>query len=313
MENNKFYFFLEQFLSFSRVEKGLAENSVISYSSDLRQFFSHLLHLGIHEPADVNREHITLFCEKRTKDNISAKSLHRALCAIRRYFLFLRKENLIVSSPADDIVLPKTEVRLPKTSALKDIDRIISKPNAYSPRGQRDAAIIAVLYASGLRVSELIALKLDDIDAQRGFLKAMGKGQKERVVPLNEKALIYVSDYLEHARPILLDKKSSTLVFIRKHGLKLSRQSVWKIIKKYALLAGLGSNLSPHQLRHSFATHLLEGGINLRALQLLLGHADLATTEIYTHVDKKRLRALYDQHHPRSKLGKHDENELGNL
>lgn len=302
MENNQFYFFLEQFLSFIRVERGLSENSVLSYSSDLRQFFSHLAQLAVDEPKKLTREHVALFCEKRAKEHISAKSMHRSLCAIRRYFLFLRKENVINFSPVDDIVLPKTEMRLPRTTAINDIDKIIAKPNQRSPRGQRDAAIIAMLYASGLRVSELIALKLDDIDGQRGFLKTIGKGQKERVIPLNEKALSFLNDYLAEGRLVLLDEKHSSLLFIRKNGLKLSRQSVWKIIKKYALLAGLGTDLSPHQLRHSFATHLLEGGINLRALQLLLGHADLATTEIYTHVDKKRLRALYDQHHPRSKL-----------
>lgn len=304
MADNQLYFFLDQFLSFSRVEKGLADNTIFSYSSDLRIFFSYLGELKITTIDGVTREHIASFSAKRAQEAISAKSMHRSLCAIRRYFLFLRKEGKINASPSDDIELPRVESRLPKSAPLKDIDQILTRPSGHSPRGSRDAAIIAILYAAGLRVSELIFLKVGDIDFQRGFLRTIGKGHKERVVPLNEKALHLVEDYVASARPRLLSQKVSDWLFIRKNGLALSRQSVWKIIKKYALLAGLGTNLSPHQLRHSFATHLLEGGINLRALQLLLGHADLATTEIYTHVDKKRLLALYDEHHPRSKLGK---------
>ncbi|MCA9509032.1 MAG: site-specific tyrosine recombinase XerD [Myxococcales bacterium] len=302
--DKQFDFFLEQFLSYSKVERALSYNTIISYSRDLRFFFNFLNQQGVHTVQEVMRDHITQFCAERTKLDISAKSLHRALCALRRFFLFLRKEGKIVDNPAQDIYLPKVESTLPHTVSVKNIDSILAQPNNFSSRGQRDAAIIGVLYATGLRVSELISLKLSDIDVDLGFLRIIGKGQKERLVPLNEKALSLLEAYLGDARVRLLGQRQSELLFIRKHGLGLSRQSVWKIIKKYAQLAGLGNDLSPHQLRHSFATHLLEGGINLRALQLLLGHADLATTEIYTHVDKKHLTALYDKHHPRSKLRK---------
>lgn len=302
--DNEFYFFLEQFLSFSRVEKGLSENTVSSYGSDLRLFFSFLSQSQVKAVSDVRREHISEFCAQRARMGISAKSMHRALCALRRFFLFLRKEGKIQTNPAEDVDLPKVESRLPRTAPLKDIDAILAQPSGHSSRGLRDAAIIAVLYATGLRVTELILLKLADIDSTRGFLRTIGKGKKERIVPLNEKALAFLEDYVAQGRNSLLGSKNSDWLFVRKNGLALSRQSVWKIIKKYALLAGLGADLSPHQLRHSFATHLLEGGINLRALQLLLGHSDLATTEIYTHVDKKHLLALYDEHHPRSKLNK---------
>jgi integrase/recombinase XerD len=219
---------------------------------------------------------------------------------LRRFFLFLRKEGKLTVNPVDDIDMPKVERRLPKTILAHDIEKLLDKPSHMSTRGVRDAAIIALLYATGLRVSELCAIKLVDLDLMRGFLQTIGKGKKERVVPINERAQAMIAHYLASARPELVNGRASDLVFVRKGGLRLSRQSVWKIIKKYAQLSGLPCDLSPHQLRHSFATHLLEGGINLRALQLMLGHSDLATTEIYMHVDKRRLKELYDRYHPRS-------------
>ncbi len=240
------------------------------------------------------------FREDRALANASAKTVHRSLCALRRLYLFLRKEGKTSFNPAADIDLPKVEKRLPKVVHAPDIDKLLARPSHGSARGLRDAAIIALLYATGLRVSELINLKLVDIDLMRGCLSTLGKGKKERVVPINERAQAMVSYYLLSGRPDLLSGCSSDFIFVRKRGFMLSRQSVWKIIKKYAQLSGLSVDLSPHQLRHSFATHLLEGGINLRALQMMLGHSDLATTEIYMHVDKRRLKALYDEFHPRS-------------
>jgi len=293
---------LEQFLAYLQVEKGLAANTLSAYSSDLRVFFTYLKKLYISEPKQVTPEHIRAFCIQRYEEQISATSLHRGLCAIRRYFWFLRKENKLSISPVESIELPKVERRLPLATPLISIDKLVARPNQNSARGLRDAAIISLLYATGLRVSELIKIELHDLDLNHGYIKSMGKGQKERVVPLNERALGLVCAYLDIGRRRLLNNKASSWLFIRKNGLALSRISVWKIIKKYALLAGLGAELSPHKLRHSFATHLLEGGINLRALQLLLGHSDLATTEIYMSVDRQRLLLLYDQHHPRAGL-----------
>jgi integrase/recombinase XerD len=296
---------LEQFLAYLRVEKGLSPNTISAYSTDLRIFFNYCEKHTIEN--NIEREHISAFCAYRALENISAKSLHRSLCALRRYFLFLRKENIIANNPAQDIDLPKIERKLPHAPSLESIDKLIAKPLASSARGMRDAAIIAVLYAAGLRVSELINLTLSDLDLLRGYVKSLGKGNKERLVPLNNHALALLSSYLEDGRPRFLQNTSSSLIFIRNKGLSLSRQSVWKIIKKYAALAGLDMNLSPHQLRHSFATHLLEGGMNLRALQLLLGHSDLATTEIYMSVDRQRLLLLYDQYHPRAGLESNDD------
>lgn len=308
-DESELFVMLEQFLAYLRVERGLADNTISSYGSDLRQFFSFLALLGIGESALVLREHISSFCEQKATNLASAKSMHRSLCAIRRFFWFLRKEGTIAFSPANDIGLPKVEKKLPKYAKANEIDELLAKPSTISSRGMRDAAIIAVLYAAGLRVSELTALELSDIDLMQGFLKTLGKGKKERLVPLNQRALAILVNYLDASRPLLLNGKTTEVVFIRKDGRTLSRQSVWKIIKKYACLSGMRGDFSPHQLRHSFATHLLEGGINLRALQLMLGHSDLATTEIYMHVDKKRLLALYDKHHPRSGLRCESETE----
>lgn len=289
------------FLVYLKVEKGLADNTIASYGSDLRQFFEHVAALGVSEANKITRAHLSSFCEELAAHNNSAKTLHRKLSALRKFFWYLRKEGLISTNPAQDFPLPKVEKTLPKYAKPDQIEELFKVPKVSTTRGLRDAAIIAILYACGLRVSELISLKLLDLDLSRGFLQTMGKGSKERVVPLNERALGIIANYLQHARPNLLGQSSSDILFIRKSGLPLSRQSVWKIIKKYAQLAGV-KELSPHKLRHSFATHLLLGGINLRALQLMLGHSDLATTEIYMHVDKRRLKELYDQYHPRSNI-----------
>lgn len=291
---------LEQFLAYLKVERGLADNTISSYGSDLRIFFGFLAQKKIYSAKDVVKDHLSDFCEWRFANETKAKSLHRYICSLRRFFKFLLKEGKVSINPTLEIHLPKVEKTLPRFAKKEQIDGLLMRPTD-SIRGMRDAAIIAILYAAGLRVSELVHLKLYDVDWQRGFLKTLGKGKKERVVPLNEKALGILAHYFAQSRPTLLGDKSSDLVFIRKGGGFLSRQSVWKIIKKYALLSGL-TDFSPHKLRHSFATHLLEGGINLRALQLMLGHSDLSTTEIYMHVDKRRLMELYDKHHPRSLL-----------
>lgn len=292
---------LEQFLAYVKVEKGLSRNTLAAYRSDLCCFFAFLADRELTQVHQVQRQHVADFCEDRARSNISAKSMHRALCAIRRYFLFARKEGVITLNPADDVDLPRVEKRLPQAFLVEAIDDLLKKPDVMRVRGMRDAAIIAVLYGAGLRVSELSSLKLNDLDLIRGFLMTTGKGNKDRLVPLNERALLLVKAYLEQGRSYLLSEAESELLFIRKGGKALSRISIWKIIKKYADLAGI-KGLSPHKLRHSFATHLLEGGINLRALQLLLGHADLATTEIYMSVDKKRLMLLYEKYHPRAQI-----------
>lgn len=299
---NNLYDMLEQFIVYLRIEKGLSNNTIDSYTSDLKIFFTYLLENKHTDINLIDRNHISGFCQKRSHECLSAKSLHRNLSSLRRFFRFLRKENKIQLDPTMDIDLPKVEKKLPRSVSTKEINSLLSSPSILSLRGIRDAAIIAIMYASGLRVFELINLRTDDIDLMRGFLRVTGKGKKDRVVPLNEKAISLLAKYIEQSRIELLGQQQSDILFIRKNGLSLSRQSVWKIIKKYARLSGLKDDFSPHQLRHSFATHLLEGGVNLRALQLMMGHSDLATTEVYMSVDKKRLLDLYDKYHPRSKV-----------
>lgn len=294
---------LEQFLAFIRVEKGLSNNTVASYQSDIRLFF---LTIPSQELSDLSHEDMMYFCQKRTEEGLSAKSLHRCLSALRRFFLFLKREGKIPVNPTENIELPKVEKRLPHHAKVSDIDKLLTIPDQNNVRGLRDSAIIATLYGTGLRVSELINLLTIDMDLDRGFLKSKGKGSKERLVPMNPQCMGMIETYLKDSRPALLGSLSSDFVFIAKHGKPLTRQAIWKIIKKYAALASMNTNFSPHKLRHSFATHLLEGGINLRALQMLLGHADLATTEIYTHVDKKRLFKMYEETHPRALLRKKD-------
>jgi|SRR5579871_2602594 len=293
---------LEQFLAYLRIERGLSQNTVYSYGHDLRQFIAFLAPMGMDEIKDIKREHISHFCQMRSENLLSAKTLHRNLSALRRFFWFLRKEGRVTVDPTLDIDLPKVEKRLPRYAKVDEIDELIKKVSQSSVLGVRDVAIIAILYATGLRVSELIALKLFDIDFLAGFIRTTGKGKIERVVPLNEPTMALVAQYLETSRVKLLLGHESDLVFIRRKGIGLSRQGVWKIIKKYGRLSGMKGDFSPHQLRHSFATHMLEGGINLRALQLMLGHRELATTQIYMHVDRGRLLALYDKYHPRSKI-----------
>lgn len=293
---------LMQFLAYLKVEKGLAKNTLLSYQTDLKFFIDFLLKNNLKNPSEINNHIITKWCEQRSKDNLSASSIHRSICAIRKFLQFLLQEKYILTNPVENLILPKKALKLPQTIDIDSITAMLDAPDAMTKKGLRDKAILHLLYASGLRVSEACSLQINDIDFTKGYLKTLGKGSKERVIPLHEHCLKIIKDYLDYAYPFILNNNSSSYLFIRKNGLSLSRQSLWKIIKKYALVANLPSTISPHQLRHSFATHLLEGGVNLRALQMMLGHTDLSTTEIYMHIDKKRLLQIYEDYHPRSKI-----------
>lgn len=292
---------LTEFLAYLKVERGLAKNTLLSYKTDLQFFLDFLNKHKISAPCEINHQIITKWCEQRSKENLAASSIHRSICAIRKFLQFLLQEKYISINPTENIILPKKPLKLPQTINIDNIQSMLDAPNNTN-KGLRDKAILHLLYASGLRVSEACNLQINDIDFTKGYLKTLGKGSKERVIPLHEYCLSIIKNYLDNSYPALLNGSDSSCLFIRKNGLSLSRQSLWKIIKKYALLAGLPISISPHQLRHSFATHLLEGGVNLRALQMMLGHTDLSTTEIYMHVDKKRLLQIYADYHPRSKI-----------
>jgi integrase/recombinase XerD len=229
---------------------------------------------------------------------LSPRSTARAVACIRGFYRFLAVEQQQEGSPADDLRAPRAWAALPRFLDLEEVDRLLAQPDVSTPRGLRDKALISVLYATGLRVSELITLKLSNLHLDDGYLTCVGKGDKERIVPVGQDATDWVRRYLQEARPQFV-KKSSTWLFVNARGGPLSRVGFWKLLKEYGLKAGITRDISPHVLRHSFATHLLDRGADLRAIQMMLGHADLSTTQIYTHVLEARLRAVYDKFHPR--------------
>jgi integrase/recombinase XerD len=297
MEKERTYF-----LEHIKVEKNLSANTIASYNLDLTDFMAHMRTLKITSVREVEAKHVEDHVSWLSKRNLSARSQGRHISAIRQFFRFLAAEGLNDKNPAADIEMPKIPKRLPNHLGVGDIDRILGAIEANTPRHIRDYSMISVMYATGLRVSELVALKMDDVDSARGFLSTLGKGSKERVIPIGEMAVAAIARYLSEARTELLKGTESDFLFVARRGQPLTRQAFFKLLKSYARLAGIEKDVSPHQIRHSFATHLIEGGADLRALQVLLGHSDLSSTEIYTHLNKERLHQLYQDYHPRAKL-----------
>lgn len=290
---------IDAFLSHARVEKGLAENSLEAYGRDLHAFAKAT---GERDVVDIKAIDVLQHLISLSKAGLGVRTQGRHLVAIRQLFRFLLKEKEIKEDPAADIELPKAAKRLPQFLDIDEVERLLRVPDVTTPRGLRDRAMLETLYATGLRVSELVDLPADGLDLERGFVLVRGKGNKERVVPLGVIALASVVDYLKNARPVFLGARTHDALFLRSGGEPMTRQGFWKLLKGYALAAGITKPISPHKLRHSFATHLVERGADLRAVQAMLGHADLATTEIYTHVNRERLKSLYGQHHPRAGL-----------
>lgn len=291
---------LFQFLAAIQVEKGLSAHTLAAYQSDLLQLHVFLVKQHIHDISSIQKDTLIAYLNTLQERQLSARSQSRQLSAIKQFFLFLVKDKLISSNPAIDIHSPKQPKTLPHYLTAEEIETLLSAPSHTSARGMRDYTMILTLYATGLRVSELINLKLTDLNTTEGFLKTHGKGSKERAIPLGERALCALEVYLAHHRGELLKQTQSHYVFVARRGKPLTRQAFFEQIKRYAKQVGIQKNISPHQLRHSFATHLLEGGADLRAVQVMLGHADLSTTEIYTHINLKHLQALYQTHHPRA-------------
>lgn len=292
---------LDLFIEHLRAERGLSGKTVDAYGADLRAYFDELKKRGVAEIAAVRREDVVEHLNALGRRGLSARSQARHLAAIRQLHGFLHEEQLAPADPTEHLDTPRWGRKLPSFLTLDEVEQLLAAPDASTPQGQRDQAMIEVLYACGLRVSELCGLRPDDLQLQAGYLVARGKGSKERVVPLGSKAIAAVSAYLEGARAALLRGRSSRALFVTPRGGPFTRQGFWKLLRRYALKAGIRKALSPHKLRHSFATHLLERGADLRAVQAMLGHADLATTQVYTHVNAAHLHAVYDQHHPRSR------------
>lgn len=297
---------IDAFLSWARVERGLAANSIEAYGRDLSAFAQFLGKHGVEDVEDVRSTHALQHLIEMSKGKLGVRSQARHLVAIRQLFKFLMKERVLKVDPVAEIELPRPTKSLPTFLDVDEVERLLAAPDAATPKGIRDRAMLEVLYASGLRVSELVTLPTDGIDLERGFVLVRGKGNKERVIPLGKIALDALKTYLASSRSTFLDTTDvvgaaqQTALFLTSRGEPMTRQGFWKLLKQYAVAAGITKPISPHKLRHSFATHLVERGADLRAVQSMLGHADLSTTEVYTHVNRERLKHLYGVHHPRA-------------
>lgn len=293
------------FLDAVKVEKGLSLNTLVSYKMDLTQFTKWVeTQCHIHHVEHVEASHVLLYLGFLHQSRKSALTQSRHLSALRQLFRYLAREGFLSNDPILHIERPKIARKLPSFLEESEIERLLQAPNGQNPLGMRDRTMLLVLYATGLRISELLSLQTNSVDLTRGFLTTLGKGNKERIVPLGHRAIEALENYLSTSRQILLGTSTSTFLFVKKGGKNLTRQCFWRLLKNYALQAGIAKSVSPHQLRHSFATHLLENGADLRSIQVMLGHADLSTTEIYTHVNRKQLQQTYEKHHPRAGTAK---------
>lgn len=289
---------VDRFLSHLAVEKGLSANTLAAYSSDLQDIKGILQGQGISSWEDLSRDHVSAYLQK-VGGKLSDRSKARRLAALRSFCKHLLLLGVIDHNPAARIAFPKTRLSLPKVLSGQEVEALLKQPDDSQPLGTRDRAMLELLYATGLRVSELTDLELRQLHLDPGYLVVLGKGGKERLVPLGEWAAEALKRYLEEARPGIVKGGSRQEIFVNHRGRKLSRQGVWKIIKRHALEARIRQNITPHMLRHSFATHLLENGADLRSLQTMLGHADISTTQIYTHVARTRLKEIHQKYHPR--------------
>jgi integrase/recombinase XerD len=291
--------FLDLFIQYLIVEKGLSENTQRAYSGDLGRYLDFLEKEERRTPSEVRSADVAAFMGVLKKQDIGPRSRARCLSAIHMFHKFLQIENYTDSNPASIIEAPHALHTLPHFLDVSEVDALLAACAGPTAEDQRDAAMLELLYATGLRVSELVGLKLREVNLDSGYLITVGKGNKERLVPIGESACIRVKTYLEAVRLALDPPGVSPYLFLSRLGAAMSRQAFWNIIKKRVLLAGIRKNVSPHTLRHSFATHLLENGADLRSVQIMLGHADLATTQIYTHVTRDRLKRLHQEIHPR--------------
>ncbi len=290
---------LDQFLHYLIVEKGLSKNTIEAYSHDLTRFLGYLREKGPTHLRDIGKFDVRGFLLSLKRKNLSTKSIGRDLSAIRTFFRFLIQEGILETNPIEDLESPKAAKTLPVILSLKEIEQILEQPDLHTPLGIRDRAMLEMLYATGMRVSELTHLPTHQVNLEGGYVLLYGKGSKERIVPLGSEAMNWVTLYLRSARGILAKRKESPFLFINRSGRGMSRQGFWKNLKDYARKAGLRKRITPHLLRHSFASHLLERGADLRSVQMMLGHVDISTTQIYTHVTGERLKKIHKQYHPR--------------
>jgi len=291
---------LKEFIYFLSVEKGLSSNTLESYQRDLRKFFLFLRGKNINEIENISRTIITDFLMEQREKGLAPSTLTRNLASIRSFYQFLLKEQIITENPSVELETPRAEKKLPRVLSFDEIELLLEQPETKNAIGLRDKAMLELLYATGIRVSELVSLNVNEVNMKMGFLKCDGKGNKERMIPLGSVAIRSIQEYLQNSRPKILKQKEEKALFVNQQGTRLTRQGFWKILKKYALKAGIETDITPHTLRHSFATHLLENGADLRSVQEMLGHADIATTQIYTHVARRKIKEIYNQTHPRA-------------
>lgn len=297
------YGYIDAYLDHLRVERALAKNTLEAYARDLGKLATSLTHEETAPlPEDISPEALSQMLVDNTEQGLSARSSARQLSAIRGFCKFLVRERAAPDDATRRVSRPKLARKLPRVLSEDDVLRLLSAPGTDTPRGLRDTAMLQLMYASGLRVTELCELRSSELDRQRGVVSPLGKGQKRRLVPVGDVALAAIDAYLNGVRADTVNAESSPYLFVSPRGKRFTRQGFWKIVKRYAAIAGITMTLSPHKLRHSFATHLLRGGADLRAVQAMLGHADLGTTEIYTRVAQDHVRAAYDKAHPRARL-----------
>lgn len=288
------------YLDHLKVERGLGRNTVIAYGGDLAKFRRWCAAAGVDGANQVEKRHVLGYLVTLSEARLAARSQARNLIALRGCFRYLRGERRVARDPTADVELPRLGRRLPEVLTRDEVERLLVAPDPTTTRGARDAAMLELLYATGLRVSELVSLKLTDVNLEHGYLSTVGKGKKQRLVPVGDQARDRISVYLIGARLRLAKARDSGALFITRLGRPMTRQGFWKLLAAYARAAGISKPLSPHKLRHSFATHLLERGAELRAVQAMLGHADIGTTQVYTHLSRRHLREVFRRHHPRA-------------
>ena len=299
MKNISHNDYLDSFLDSIWAEQGLSKNTLVSYEHDIKSFLNYLNDNKV-KLFDAQQSDINLFVSFRFSNGISSSSNMRLISSLKKFFVYLVSRNIIKKNPTENIESPRKVKLLPHTIDTESVDKLLNSPDLKTRFGSRDKAMLEILYACGLRVSELVSLKFSQVVIESNFLRVMGKGSKERIIPINDYALSYLKIYIDDFRSEFIKSRKTDSLFLSNRGAEMTRHSFWHIIKKYALQAGIDEHLSPHTLRHAFATHMINNGADLRVVQLLLGHSDLSTTQLYTHIAKNELKELHCKNHPRA-------------
>jgi len=293
--------YISAFTEYLQYEKGLSVNTRAAYRRDLNKFNAFLLKNSLPtQPDEISKQQIMAFLSTQMDAGAANSTVARSLSTIKTFYKFMVLENLVQNNPTSDLETPKIKRKLPDILTIEEVDLLMEQPRVLLPLGLRDRAMLELMYGTGVRVSELLALQIEDINSTAGFLRCLGKGRKERIIPVNQTSIDWIQRYLARARNLLVKNHLERTLFVNANGRPMSRQGFYKILAAYAKKAELGKEVTPHTLRHSFATHLLENGADLRAVQEMLGHADISTTQIYTHLTKSRLMEVYQLYHPRA-------------